>query len=162
MVHGLFPGWKGLWPDPALSRLGGCVHPPLERLSKFAINGAEALVVAKQFPKSQVAINRVNESKRELGLMGTPFGNPSSTTDFLPEELARSKTEQQRFYLSSHPLLIKKANKVTGVWGNQEEKGVSHQTWKTDSSWSLQTGCGMTLGEWPASICSVFSFVKWD
>lgn len=50
VVHSLSPGWTPLWPDPALSLLGGCVHHPLRHLSSFSdsfvLDRVAAVVVA--------------------------------------------------------------------------------------------------------------------
>lgn len=115
----------------------------------------------QQFSNGQVAINHANERGQGLGWRETHFWELFLPTDFLPEELAKSTIEGLRFYLPSHPLL-EKANEVMGL---REVRGKGVQWLElqdTDSSPSLWTGCGMTLGEFPAFICSVFSSMKWD
>lgn len=116
----------------------------------------------QQFSKSQVAINHANESGQELGLMETQLRNFSSTTHFLREELAKSKTERLKSYLLSQHSLSKRLMKSQVYERSGRIRGQWSDLRDTDSSQSLQTGCGNTLGELPAFICSVFFSMKED
>lgn len=116
----------------------------------------------QQFSKSQVAINHANESGQELALMETQLRNFSSTTHFLGEESAKSKTERLKSFLPSQHSLSKRLMRSQVDEGSGRIRGQCSDLKDTDSSQSLQRGCGNTFGELPAFICSVFSSMKGD